>query len=126
MAWKRFAGHKAALVCSGVLGFLVLAVVLSPLTSRYGVNEAVKAPPNSYLAPSKMAWLGTDDIGRDLYSRLIYGTRVSLLIGLFSAFGNGDFPLLMPLMVIIVASVLLFNLIADISYAILDPRIRLD
>jgi ABC-type dipeptide/oligopeptide/nickel transport system permease component len=32
----------------------------------------------------------------------------------------------MPLMVIIVASVLLFNLIADISYAILDPRIRLD
>jgi ABC-type dipeptide/oligopeptide/nickel transport system permease subunit len=33
-----------------------------------------------------MAWLGTDDIGRDLYSRLIYGTRVSLLIGLFSAF----------------------------------------
>jgi ABC-type dipeptide/oligopeptide/nickel transport system permease component len=33
---------------------------------------------------------------------------------------------LMPLMVIIVASVLLFNLIADISYAVLDPRIRLD
>jgi hypothetical protein len=32
----------------------------------------------------------------------------------------------MPLMVIIVASVLLFNLLADISYAILDPRIRLD
>ncbi|MFM2234988.1 MAG: hypothetical protein RL296_647 [Actinomycetota bacterium] len=43
-----------------------------------------------------------------------------------SAFGDGDFPLLMPLMVIIVASVLLFNLLADISYAILDPRIRLD
>ena len=43
-----------------------------------------------------------------------------------SAFGNGDFPLLMPLMVIIVASVLLFNLLADISYAVLDPRIRLD
>jgi ABC-type dipeptide/oligopeptide/nickel transport system permease component len=32
----------------------------------------------------------------------------------------------MPLMVIIVASVLLFNLIADVSYAVLDPRIRLD
>ena len=77
MAWKRFKGHKAALVCCGILGFLVLAVILSPLTTRYGVNESVKAPPNSYLSPSKLAWLGTDDIGRDLYSRLIYGTRVS-------------------------------------------------
>ena len=42
-----------------------------------------------------------------------------------SAFGQGDFPLLMPWMVIIVASVLLFNLVADIAYAWLDPRIRL-
>ncbi|NQV97229.1 MAG: ABC transporter permease [Acidimicrobiaceae bacterium] len=42
------------------------------------------------------------------------------------SFGEGDFPLLMPWMVVIVASVLLFNLIADISYAWLDPRIRLD
>ena len=86
MAWKRFVGHKAAIVCSAILGFLVLTVILSPLTARYGVNESVKAPPNSYLSPSKLAWLGTDDIGRDLYSRLIYGTRVSLLIGLASAF----------------------------------------
>jgi len=43
-----------------------------------------------------------------------------------AAFGEGDFPLLMPWMVIIVTSVLVFNLIADISYAWLDPRIRLD
>ena len=39
---------------------------------------------------------------------------------------KGDFPLLMPYLVIIVISVLLFNLIADISYAYLDPRIRLE
>jgi len=38
----------------------------------------------------------------------------------------GDFPKLMPYLVIIIASVLIFNLIADISYALLDPRIRLD
>jgi peptide/nickel transport system permease protein len=43
-----------------------------------------------------------------------------------SAFGAGDFPLLMPWMVIVVASTLMFNLIADVSYAFLDPRIRLD
>jgi peptide/nickel transport system permease protein len=42
------------------------------------------------------------------------------------AFGNGDFPLLMPWMAIIVASVIIFNLLADVIYAVLDPRIRLD
>jgi peptide/nickel transport system permease protein len=43
-----------------------------------------------------------------------------------SAFNNGDFPQLMPFMVVIVGAVILFNLIADMSYAWLDPRIRLD
>ena len=42
------------------------------------------------------------------------------------SFNNGDFPLLMPWMVLVVASTLMFNLVADVSYAFLDPRIRLD
>jgi ABC-type dipeptide/oligopeptide/nickel transport system permease subunit len=63
---------------------LVVFVALSPFTARYGVNEQVQAPPNYFLPPRANAWLGTDDIGRDLYSRLIYGVRVSLVIGLFS------------------------------------------
>jgi peptide/nickel transport system permease protein len=50
------------------------------------------------------------------------GMRVYFL----SAFNNGDFPQLMPFMVVIVGAVILFNLIADMSYAWLDPRIRLD
>ncbi|MGH3803288.1 MAG: ABC transporter permease, partial [Pseudonocardiaceae bacterium] len=41
------------------------------------------------------------------------------------AYGNGDFPELMPWMVIVVLAVILFNLLADLSYAVLDPRIRL-
>ena len=44
---------------------------------------------------------------------------------LITALGNGDFPQVMPLMFIIVTSVIVFNLIADVSYAWLDPRIRL-
>jgi ABC-type dipeptide/oligopeptide/nickel transport system permease subunit len=64
---------------------MVLAVVLSPITARYGVNEQVRKPPNTFLPPQKLAWFGTDEIGRDMYSRLIYGIRVSLIIGLFSA-----------------------------------------
>lgn len=85
MAFDRFVGHRAAVVSVFVLGTMMLFVALSPLTARYGVNEAVQAPPNYFLSPRAVAWLGTDDIGRDLYSRLIYGVRVSLIIGFFSA-----------------------------------------
>lgn len=85
MAFNRFVGHRAAVVSVFVLSTMVLFVALSPLTARYGVNEAVQAPPNYFLSPRAIAWLGTDDIGRDLYSRLIYGVRVSLIIGFFSA-----------------------------------------
>lgn len=85
MALKRFLAHKAAVVSCVVIGLLTLFVVLAPFTSRYGINDAVQGPPNSFLTPRSKAWLGTDDIGRDIYSRLIYGVRVSLLIGLVSA-----------------------------------------
>jgi len=89
MAIRRFVKHRAALVSLIVLGLMVLFVVLAPLTARYGVNEAVfkTSPenPNQFLSPRSIAWLGTDDIGRDLYSRLIYGLRISIFIGLASA-----------------------------------------
>lgn len=85
MALRRFVGHKAAVASCLVLGLFIVMVALSPITARYGVNQSVRKPPNSFLPPQKIAWLGTDDIGRDIYSRLIYGIRVSLIIGLFSA-----------------------------------------
>ena len=85
MAFRRFTSHKAAVVSCIIISFLALFVIFAPVTSRYGVNQSVQAPPNSFLTPRSIAWLGTDDIGRDLYSRLIYGVRISLLIGLASA-----------------------------------------
>jgi len=85
MAFRRFVSHRAAVISCVILGLLTLLVIFAPFTARYGVNESVQAPPNSFLTPRANAWLGTDDIGRDLYSRLIYGVRVSLIIGLLSA-----------------------------------------
>lgn len=90
MAVRRFVKHRAAFVSFVILAIMVLFILLSPITARYGVNEAVfettRERPNSFLSPRGIAWLGTDDIGRDLYSRLIYGLRISILIGLASAF----------------------------------------
>jgi peptide/nickel transport system permease protein len=89
MAWRRFRNHRPAMVCAVLLILMILYVVLSPLTTRYGVNEAVfkteGGVSNRYLSPRSIAWFGTDEIGRDLYSRLIFGTRVSLAIGLAAA-----------------------------------------
>ena len=88
MAFKRYMNHRAAVVSAVMLTIIVVFVILSPITARYGVNESIfKAEagrPNSNLPPSSQAWFGTDANGRDLYSRLIYGTRVSLLLGLFT------------------------------------------
>ncbi|NBU37086.1 MAG: hypothetical protein EBS32_02420, partial [Actinobacteria bacterium] len=88
LAYRRFLTHRAAVVSVFVLAILILWVVLSPLTARYGVNEQVfdiSKGPNQNLPPSSIAWFGTDIIGRDLYSRVLYGVRVSLIIGVFSA-----------------------------------------
>ncbi len=88
LAWKRYWRHRGAAVSTVVLGFVVLWIVLAPLTARYGVNEQVlkiEDGPNQFLSPRSVAWFGTDDIGRDIYSRLIYGIRTSLIIGLASA-----------------------------------------
>ena len=88
MAFKRYVNHRGALVATIVLAIIVVFVVLAPITARYGVNEAIfkaeAGKPNQNLPPSSLAWFGTDANGRDLYSRMIYGARVSLMIGLFT------------------------------------------
>jgi oligopeptide transport system permease protein/dipeptide transport system permease protein len=89
MAMRRYFKHKGALMATVIMAIMVLFVILSPITARYGVNEAIfKAEagrPNTYLPPRSEAWFGTDTIGRDIYSRLIYGLRVSLIIGIAAA-----------------------------------------
>jgi peptide/nickel transport system permease protein len=89
MAWRRYRSHKPAMIATVLLLVMVIFVLLAPITARYGVNEAVfkseAGVSNRYLSPRSIAWFGTDEIGRDLYSRLIYGTRVSLAIGLAAA-----------------------------------------
>jgi peptide/nickel transport system permease protein len=89
LAFRRYLHHKPAVICTVVLAILVLFVLLAPFTARYGVNEQVfptsRERPNSFLPPSRIAWFGTDAIGRDLYTRMIYGLRVSLIIGLAAA-----------------------------------------
>jgi len=70
----------AALLAGGaiVLGMLALAVLAPELGTR---DPRVIAPYHRLEAPSSAAWFGTDRVGRDIYSRVVYGTRISLGVG---------------------------------------------
>ncbi len=86
MAWlitRRFFKHKLAGIAIAVLAILVLAAVFANL-SPYSPTD--QEPTNSFEKPNSVHWFGTDELGRDVFSRILYGGRVSLTVGLFSTF----------------------------------------
>jgi peptide/nickel transport system permease protein len=89
LAWRRFRKHKAAMVSLGVVITLILMAIFAPWIAPYSPTAQ---PTGENLAdfyfrgPSKEHWLGTDELGRDVLSRIIYGARISLLVGFVAAF----------------------------------------
>lgn len=79
--FRRFRKHKLAVISLVVLAVLCGAAILAPVIAPYDPNEIV-GPFSG--APSKGFWLGTDQIGRDVLSRLLYAMRVSLLVGVMA------------------------------------------
>lgn len=80
---RRFFKHRLAGAAVGVLFILVLAAIFAPL-SPYSPTD--QTPSNSFATPNAAHWFGTDELGRDLFSRILYGSRVSLTVGLISTF----------------------------------------
>ncbi len=79
-AWRRFRRHRLAFWSLWVLALLVLAVLLGPLFYTVGIADI---DFKARLAPPSLAHpLGTDDLGRDLLARMLYGGRISLAVGL--------------------------------------------
>lgn len=79
-AWRRLRRSGLAMLALGFLGLLVLVCAVGPFFSAYGPNDQdlnLKAT-----APSLQHWLGTDSLGRDLATRVLYGGRISLFVGL--------------------------------------------
>lgn len=79
--FRRFRRHHLAAVSLLIVILLGGAAVLAPLIAPYHPDEIV-GPFGD--APSSEFWLGTDQIGRDVLSRLLYATRVSLLVGVLA------------------------------------------
>lgn len=89
LRWLRefFAGHKSAVLGAGLVGFFVLIALMSPLIAPHPYDqvfpEATRLPPVWQEGGRAEFIFGTDDIGRDVLSRLIHGAPVSLGIGFF-------------------------------------------
>jgi len=82
-AWRRLKRHRLALLSIGVVAALAAVCAAAPLIAPYGFDaidlDSIRQ------APSLAHWMGTDDLGRDLFTRVLYGGRVSILIGLLAA-----------------------------------------
>ena len=79
-AWKRFKRHRLAYWSLWLLGALVAAVLLGPLFYKVGINEVDFS--SKLASPSWQHPMGTDDLGRDILARVLYGGRISLAVGL--------------------------------------------
>ncbi len=85
--WRRFGHHKLALAGAIFLVVIATLVVAAPLVEwALGLDANRVDIFNRLAPPSASHWLGTDELGRDLLLRLLYGGRVSLLVGLVVAF----------------------------------------
>jgi peptide/nickel transport system permease protein len=84
---RRLAHHKGALIGLAVLGFLLFIAISAPLISPY---DPIETTGNTLQAPSRDHLFGTDNIGRDIFSRVVFGSRISLQMGLIAvAIGAG-------------------------------------
>lgn len=77
--WKMFYKNKLALAGCGIILFLIVVSLVAPFIAPY---DAGAIDLKNVLAPPSPAhWFGTDQLGRDVFSRMIWGARISLLVG---------------------------------------------
>jgi peptide/nickel transport system permease protein len=78
-AWRRFRRSPGAIAGALVVGIILLAAILAPLVAHQ--DPLAQALGDQSLPPSPMHWFGTDKLGRDVFSRIVYGARTSIAIG---------------------------------------------
>ncbi len=87
LAWRRFRRHKLAMASAIILVLLGLVAVFAKLVSPYDFKSIDIL--HAFQGPSAKHWFGTDEIGRDEFTRVIFGSRISLSVGLSVALVAG-------------------------------------
>ncbi|TCR82407.1 ABC transporter permease [Rhizobium sp. BK376] len=78
----RCLSHPSAIIGGGIVLFFVLVAIFAPMIAPFDPNASNWLAIRQ--APSAVHWFGTDDLGRDILSRVIFGARASLLVGIVS------------------------------------------
>jgi oligopeptide transport system permease protein len=81
--WRRLKKHKLAMVGLVIIIILSVLAIFGPMLSPYSYSDQDLANANQ--PPSAEHWFGTDNLGRDLFTRVLYGARISLAIGLVTS-----------------------------------------
>lgn len=81
-AWAKFKRNRIAMLGLGIVLLFVMLAVLAPLLASHDPFQTSFTTIRK--APSASYWLGTDELGRDIFSRMVYGARASLMAGLVS------------------------------------------
>ena len=85
--WSTFRKKPMAMIGMGMLAVVLIMAFFAPILAPYDPNQRVDTSPTDILAPpDAQHWLGRDDAGKDVLSLLIYGARVSLIVGFVSSF----------------------------------------
>ena len=85
-AWRRLKQNRLAMVGLWVIVAITLIAIFGPMFSPYSYSDQSLFDQNMYI--SREHWLGTDDLGRDLLTRIMYGARISLTVGFVASFIN--------------------------------------
>lgn len=80
--YKKLAKNKSAMCGAAIVFIIIILAIIAPLIAPYEPNQM--AFSKKLQAPSSEHWLGTDDKGRDMLSRLLFGARISLTVGFLS------------------------------------------
>ena len=80
--WRRMRRNRTAMAGLAVLILFALSGIFAPYLAQYDPYRSDLE--NSLTGPSRTHWLGTDELGRDILSRIVYGARVSMVIGTIS------------------------------------------
>lgn len=86
-AWRGFRKNKVALIGTFIVLFFIVVALIGPFLVPQGIDEQ-SISDKRLLPPSSQYWFGTDDFGRDIFSRIVHGARISLWVGFFSVIGS--------------------------------------